>query len=144
MCVGWQDRFPPASFQITVILVRVMAKAIQLFQPGFNYPQRLPRGYKIFVPDLAQSREQIIDRFGVVNKRRKRPIAQDELANRLAPRDPALMMFQVSEKCLEIIIGGGHIRDAIAGEQTPPPMADRFGDMRNDPRIIGVLLGFTR
>ncbi len=121
-----------------------MAKAIQLFQPGFNGPQCLPRGYKIFVSNLSQSCEQVFKRFGVVDKRRKRSIAQDELANRSATRDPPLMMFQISEKRLEIIIGGGHIRDAIAGEQTPPPMADRFGDMRNDLRVVGVLLRFTR
>ena len=75
-----------------------MAKAIQFFQLGFNFPQRLPRGNEIFVPDLAQTHEQVIKRFGVVNERRKRPIAQDELANRLATSDPTLMMFQVSEK----------------------------------------------
>ncbi len=77
-----------------------MTKAIQLFQPSFNFPQRLPRVHEIFVPHLAQADEQIIKRFGVVNERRKRTIAQDELANRLATRDPALMMFQVSEKRL--------------------------------------------
>ncbi len=69
---------------------------MQLFQPGFNFAQRLPRGYEVFVPDLAQSYEQGIKPFRVVNERRKWPITQDELANRLAPRDPTLMMFQVS------------------------------------------------
>lgn len=86
-----------------------MAKAIQFFQPGFNFVQGLPRCYEIFVPDLAQSREQIIERFGIINKRRKGAVTQNKLAHRLAPCNPALMMFQVSEKRLEIIMGGGHI-----------------------------------
>ena len=121
-----------------------MTKAIQLFQPSFNFPQRVPRCYEIFVSDLTQSREQIIDRFGVVNKRRKRPIAQDKLANRLATRDPALMMFQVSEKRLQIIIGGGHIRDAVTSEQAPPLMAHGFRDVCNNGGMVWLFLRLPR
>jgi len=94
------------------------------------------------MPDLAQAREQIVERFGVVDKRRKGSVAQDKLAHRLATRDPALMMFQVSEKRLQIIIGGGHIRDTITGEQAPPPMAHGFRDVGNNGGILWLFLRF--
>ena len=121
-----------------------MAKAIQFFQAGFNFPQRLPRCNEIFVPDLAQTHEQVIKRFGVVNERRKRPIAQDELANRLATSDPTLMMFQVSEKRLQLIIGGGHMRDAVTGEQAPPAVAHGFRDVGHDSGMLWLFLRLPR
>ena len=117
-----------------------MAKAIQFFQSGFYFVQGLARCYEIFVPDLAQSREQIVERFGVVDKRRKGSVAQDKLAHRFAAGDPALMMLQVSEERFQIIVGGGHIRDTVTSEQAPPPMAHGFRDVCNDSGILWLFL----
>ena len=50
------------------------------------------------------------------------------------------MMFQVSEKRLQIIIGGGHIRDTVTREQTPPSMAHGFCDVCNDGGILWLFL----
>jgi len=93
------------------------------------------------MPDLAQARKQIVERFGVVNKCRKGSIAQNKFAYRLAPCDPTLMMFQVTEKCLQIIIGGRYIRDTITREQTPPTMTDGFRDVCNNRGMMGLFLG---
>jgi len=115
---------------------------MQFFQPGFNGPQCSPRDYEIIVSDLAQTCEQIIERFGIINIRRKGTITQNKLAYRFAPCDPALMMFQVSEKRLQIIIGGGHIRDAVTSEQAPPLMAHGFRDVGNNGGMLWLFLRF--
>jgi hypothetical protein len=54
------------------------------------------------------------------------------------------MMFQVSEKRLQIIIGGGHIRDAVTSEQAPPLMAHGFRDVCNNGGMVWLFLRLPR
>jgi hypothetical protein len=94
----------------------MMAKAIQLFQAGFNFLQDITRMLEVFWCHLAESGQQIIKCFGVVNESCERAIAQDEVVNGLTPCDPPLMMFHVPEKRFQIIIGGRHIRNVVTSE----------------------------
>jgi hypothetical protein len=87
--------------------------------------------------------EQIIEGFGVVNESGKRSIPQNELAHRLASSDPALMMFEIFEKCLQVIVGGGNIRDQIAREKPPPAMTHRLNDVCNHFGVAWFFFRFT-
>ena len=110
-----------------------MAKAIQFFQLGFNFPQRLPRGNEIFVPDLAQTHEQVIKRFGVVNERRKRPIA------RINPHRRAARDRQPGLAAIEAIPDRAEKRIAA---QCRPPTGIISADVPN-PAMIGRALAIT-
>ncbi|CAG0994787.1 hypothetical protein GEOBC_02575 [Geobacteraceae bacterium] len=75
------DSLFPTSFQVLVIFIRVMTKAVEFFQTGFNFQQLSTRFHKICMRYLAQSLEQIVERFCMVNESRKRTIAQHEFMN---------------------------------------------------------------
>ena len=54
------------------------------------------------------------------------------------------MVFELFKKRFHAIVGGRHIRDAIAGEETPPAMPYRLGDLGDHFGRIGLLLGGLR
>ena len=54
------------------------------------------------------------------------------------------MMFQLFEKRFQIIVGGRHIRNPIAGEESPPAMAHRFDNLGDDLGFIRSLSGLLR
>jgi hypothetical protein len=51
------------------------------------------------------------------------------------------MVFHVFEKCFQIIVGGGYIRDTIAGEEAPPAMAHGLHDAGDDVGVLRLLSG---
>jgi len=94
--------------------------------------------------DLEQATQERLLALSGVEKSRKAAIAHDEIMDILATGDPSLSSFQAAQEGFHLVVGTRQTGTFVAGEQAPPTVAKRLGDVGHHllvPRIAASRLG---